>query len=73
MIVRSIGCLAIGDRAIEDLFVLVADVGLERVTVIIAPHDPRGGIALAPLLRVPSTGALYVRLEEALAPFALFQ
>jgi hypothetical protein len=70
---RSIGCLAIGDRAIEDLFVLVADVGLERVTMIVAPHDPRGGIALAPLSRVPWTVGLYARIAEALAPFALFQ
>ncbi|QSA98763.1 murein L,D-transpeptidase family protein [Methylococcus sp. EFPC2] len=37
----SIGCLAMGDAAIDELFVLVAQVGKERVKVVIAPHDPR--------------------------------
>lgn len=37
----SIGCLAMGDKAIEELFVLTAQVGAENVKVVIAPHDPR--------------------------------
>lgn len=37
----SIGCLAMGDRVIEELFVLVYDVGRNNVRVIIAPTDPR--------------------------------
>ena len=37
----SIGCLAMGDEAIEELFVLTAHVGAENVKVVIAPHDPR--------------------------------
>jgi len=37
----SIGCLAMGDDAIEELFVLTAQVGVENVKVVIAPHDPR--------------------------------
>lgn len=37
----SIGCLAMGDEAIEELFVLVADTGLRNVRVIIAPRDLR--------------------------------
>jgi hypothetical protein len=37
----SIGCLAMGDRAIEDLFVLTAAVGKENIRVVITPHDPR--------------------------------
>lgn len=37
----SIGCLAMGDKAIEELFVLAAQVGAENVKVVIAPHDPR--------------------------------
>jgi murein L,D-transpeptidase YafK len=37
----SVGCLAMGDEAIEELFVLVHDVGVENVRVIIAPTDPR--------------------------------
>jgi murein L,D-transpeptidase YafK len=37
----SNGCLAIGDKAIEDLFVLAAKVGIEKIKVIIAPFDFR--------------------------------
>ncbi len=37
----SIGCLAMGDEAIEELFVLTSQVGAGNVKVVIAPHDPR--------------------------------
>jgi len=37
----SIGCVAVGDRAIEELFTLVARTGHSRVKVIIAPNDLR--------------------------------
>ncbi len=37
----SAGCLAMGDAAIEELFVLAAHVGTENIKVVIAPHDPR--------------------------------
>lgn len=37
----SIGCLAMGDEAIEELFTLVNDVGKDRIRVIIAPNDIR--------------------------------
>ncbi len=65
----SIGCLAIGDLAIEDLFVLVADVGMERVQVVLAPHDPRGGVPLTPVPGLPFTRELYRRIAERLAVF----
>lgn len=38
---KSHGCLAIGDTAIEELFVLVAKTGLSNVKVVITPHDMR--------------------------------
>lgn len=37
----SIGCLAMGDKTIETLFVLANDVGVENISVIITPYDPR--------------------------------
>jgi murein L,D-transpeptidase YafK len=37
----SIGCLAMGDKTIEELFTLVNDVGVKNSSVIISPHDPR--------------------------------
>ena len=33
----SVGCVAVGDEAAEDLFVLAADTGIENVTVILTP------------------------------------
>ena len=37
----SAGCLAMGDEAVEELFVLAAQVGLKQVKLIIAPTDLR--------------------------------
>jgi hypothetical protein len=37
----SVGCLAIGDQAAEDLFVLAADAGWEQALVVISPVDFR--------------------------------
>ena len=37
----SIGCLAMGDEAAEDLFVLAAETGIENVRIILSPVDFR--------------------------------
>lgn len=37
----SVGCLAVGDKAIDELFLLVYRVGLAHAKVIIAPNDLR--------------------------------
>jgi hypothetical protein len=37
----SIGCLAMGDQTIEELFVLIHDVGKTNAKVVISPYDPR--------------------------------
>lgn len=37
----SIGCLAMGDEAAEDLFVLAAETGIENIEAIISPVDFR--------------------------------
>jgi hypothetical protein len=37
----SAGCLAMGDRAIEELFVMSADLGIEAITVLLSPVDFR--------------------------------
>jgi hypothetical protein len=63
----SIGCLAIGDEAAEDLFVLAADAGFERAVVVMSPVDfrqrtlPRGYRPPAPW--VP---ALYAQIRAEL-------
>jgi hypothetical protein len=61
----SIGCLAMGDPVIEELFTLAVDVGLENVQVIIAPDDLREReVALAD---APTwLGELYAQIEAGL-------
>ena len=63
----SIGCLAMGDPAIEELFTLVARVGHERVEVVIAPSDPRAGALSAPEGAPGWVGDLYRRIEDRVA------
>lgn len=41
----STGCLAIGDPAIEELFYLVARIGIDRARILIVPCDFRSGTA----------------------------
>lgn len=41
----SVGCLAMGDEAAEELFVLAHTIGLQKMKVIIAPTDLRRGEA----------------------------
>lgn len=38
---KSVGCLAIGDKAINELFVLVDEVGKSNTQIVIAPNDLR--------------------------------
>lgn len=68
----SIGCVALGDRAIEELFTLVAETGHSRVQVIIAPNDLRTAGAVqhedAPLW----IGQLYRTVAAALTPFPVW-
>lgn len=65
----SIGCIAIGNTAIEELFVLVYKVGLDNASVIIAPDDlrykPSLSVSHAPLW-LPQ---LYQQLRFALLPY----
>lgn len=67
----SVGCLAVGDIAIDQLFILARRVGLNNIQVIIAPNDMRGD-------KKPSTSnfaqprwlpELYKQIAESLRPF----
>lgn len=40
----SIGCLAMGDFVIEELFILATDIGRTNIQVAIAPYDPRSNL-----------------------------
>lgn len=61
----SAGCLAMGDAAIEELFVLAAHVGTENIKVIISPSDPRQRPLDSSLPHLPYwTNELYDRITR---------
>lgn len=63
----SIGCLAMGDPAAEDLFVLAAETGVANVSVILAPVDFRIRGLPTSMPPVPSwTPELYARIRKEL-------
>ena len=64
----SVGCLAMGDPAAEDLFILAADTGIDAVTVIISPVDFRKASDVSvPEKNLPVwTGSLYQTLKSRL-------
>lgn len=66
---RSIGCVAIGNMAIQELFPLVYFVGIKNVKVIIAPDDLR---VKKPIYRHRHPGwlpVLYARIKRAMEPY----
>ncbi len=66
----SIGCLAVDDPDIEELFTLVHRVGLENTKVIVAPSDMRAHDAVTDMSASPEwTPELYETIQAALEPF----
>jgi hypothetical protein len=66
----SIGCLAIGDEAAEELFVLAAEAGWEDAVVVLSPVDFRRNVLPVDYrAEVPWVEDLYVRLRAELARF----
>jgi hypothetical protein len=63
----SVGCLAMGDPAIEELFVMVHDTGQTKVDVAVAPGDPRAN----DLHPQPGEPAWVSELYETIATFFL--
>lgn len=68
----SIGCVALGDPAIEELFTLAADTGYQRTKVIIAPNDLRIGGAILHERAPRWVGELYRTVAAALAEFPVW-
>jgi hypothetical protein len=68
----SVGCLAMGDEAAEDLFILAAETGIENIDVVLTPVDfrkeelPRG--AVVPEWIAPVYKQIRTRLAELKAP-----
>jgi hypothetical protein len=68
----SIGCLAMGDAAAEDLFVLAADTGIKNITVILAPVDFRLGKSVSGAAQIPRwTATLYAEIKSRLGKLPL--
>jgi hypothetical protein len=66
----SIGCLAMGDEAAEDLFVLAADTGLKNISVVLAPVDFRDAKAVIDTAKQPAwTKELYETIRARLKDF----
>ena len=63
----SIGCLAMGDPAIEEIFPLIAVVGLPNSRIWILPCDLR--TKQVPITEDPITARLYQRFQKALTAF----
>jgi len=63
----SIGCLAMGDEAAEDLFVLAAATGIDNISVILTPVDFRTQKLPAAMPEVPKWAPeLYASIEQEL-------
>jgi hypothetical protein len=64
----SIGCLAMGDKAAEDLFILAADTGLQNISVVLSPVDFRTGASVPKEAKLPHWIApLYSEIKARLA------
>ena len=66
----SIGCLAMGDEAAEDLFVLAAETGWEGAVIVLSPVDFRTrALPRDYRPRAPWVVDLYIRLRATLEEF----
>ncbi|MDF3129208.1 hypothetical protein P0Y35_08380 [Kiritimatiellaeota bacterium B1221] len=66
----TVGCIPIGDDAIEELFLMVAKIGIENVSVIIAPHDFRKGRPNPEIKEINWETELYHGIRSALSSLA---
>ena len=62
----SIGCIAIGDVAAEEIFTLAADVGIKNVRVICSPLDFRKRKQVQGAAQPPWVSELYQQIAKAL-------
>lgn len=68
----SIGCLAVGDNAIEQIFMLARRVGLDNIEVIIAPNDLRKSRPATSRINQPRwLPELYTKIHLALLKYPL--
>ncbi len=71
---ESVGCLAVGDHAIDQLFLLSRRVGLKQVELIIAPNDLRNSKPQTKFSKQPRwLPELYRNIKHKLRAFPLKQ
>ncbi len=62
----TVGCIPIGDEAIEELFLMVSKIGIKNVSIILAPHDFRKGLPNPECKDIAWTSELYASIRAAL-------
>jgi hypothetical protein len=62
----SVGCLAMGDDAAEDLFILAAETGIENIDVILSPVDFRERSVPKDAERPQWVSELYTEIKKAM-------
>ncbi len=67
---RTVGCIPIGDEAIEELYALVEKVGITQTRVILAPIDFRVRDVVIKNDRYPWIKGLYRTIKKEMEPFA---
>ena len=68
----SAGCLAMGDEAAEDLFVLAARTGINHINVILSPMDfRRNAVPTLPADSPVWLATLYAKIKSALEKYEL--
>ena len=66
----TIGCIPIGDSAIEELFYIVSKTGKKNVDVIISPYDMRLGIKKLEIPNIIWEDELYEKIKSQLLFFS---
>lgn len=67
---RSVGCLAMGDKAIEEIFILAAETGIENISLILSPMDFRVKKMSSCNESLPFwAGDLYSRIKQEMEKF----
>lgn len=66
----TIGCIPVGDEAIEEIFVAVAKAGMHSTKVIISPTDFRKGHSVPDISGPAWTGELHQKIAAALEDFS---
>jgi len=67
----TIGCIPIGDDKIEELFYIVAKVGIENVEVIISPYDMRNDFKKVEIGEITWEDKLYSKIRKRLSALSL--